>query len=87
VILWRWAAACPDEVAVEGYFGVLDNQGIIKGGETVSLSVAEALDAGHYRFTGDLECRFCGRYGFMVRVMPRHKDLGVIYEPGYLVWG
>ena len=49
--------------------------------------VAEALDAGHYRFTGDLECRFCGRYGFMVRVMPRHKDLGVIYEPGYLVWG
>ena len=83
----RLGAIDPDEVAVEGYFGVLDNQGIIKGGETVSLSVAEALDAGHYRFTGDLECRFCGRYGFMVRVMPRHKDLGVIYEPGYLVWG
>jgi glycogen phosphorylase len=77
----------PDEVAVEGYFGVLDNQGIIRGGETVILAVAEVLDAGRFRFAGDLECRFCGRYGFMVRVMPRHKELGVIYESGYMIWG
>jgi len=77
----------PDEVAVEGYFGVLDNQGIIRGGEIVPLAVAETLENGRYRFAGDLECRFCGRYGFMVRVMPRHKALGLIYEPGYLIWG
>lgn len=77
----------PDEVAVEGYFGVLDNQGIIRGGETVILAVAEVLDAGSFCFAGDLECRFCGRHGFMVRVMPRHKELGVIYESGYMVWG
>jgi starch phosphorylase len=76
-----------DEVAVEGYFGVLDNQGIIRGGEIVPLAVAETLENGRYRFAGELECRFCGRYGFMVRVMPRHKELGLIYEPGYLIWG
>jgi starch phosphorylase len=34
-----------------------------------------------------MECRFCGRHGFMLRVMPRHKTLGNIYEPGYLIWG
>lgn len=77
----------PEEVAVEGYFGVLDNQGVIRGGELVTLTVAEGLEAGRYRFSGELECRFCGRYGFMVRVMPRHKELGLIYEPGYMIWG
>lgn len=83
----RLGTILPDEVAVEGYFGVLDNQGIIRGGEIVPLSVSETLENGRYRFNGDLQCRFCGRYGFMVRVMPQHKELGLIYEPGYLVWG
>jgi len=77
----------PADVAVEGYFGVLDNQGTVRGGETVSLTVQESLEHGRYRYGGDLECRFCGRYGFMARVLPRHKELGLIYEPGYLIWG
>lgn len=77
----------PNEVAVEGYFGVLDNQGVVRGGEIVSLTVQESLEHGRYRFGGDLECRFCGRYGFMARLMPRHTELGLIYEPGYLIWG
>ena len=83
----RLGALSPDDVSVEGYFGVLDNQGVIRGGETVPLTVVESLENGYHRFSGDLECRFCGRYGFMVRIMPRHHELGVIYEPGYLVWG
>ncbi len=76
-----------DDVAVEGYFGVLDNQGVIRGGELVSLAASQSLGDGRHRFSGELECRFCGRYGFMVRVMPKHKELGLIYEPGYLLWG
>jgi len=76
-----------DEVAVEGYFGVLDSTGTIQGGETVSLNHAGALGNGVHQFSGQLECRFCGRHGFMLRVMPRHRLLGNIYEPGYLIWG
>jgi starch phosphorylase len=83
----RLGTLSSDDVIVEGYFGVLDNQGIIRGGEIVPLKVVESLENGYHRFSGDLECRFCGRYGFMVRIMPRHYELGVIYEPGYLVWG
>ncbi len=83
----RLGAVRPDEVAVEGYFGVLDNQGIIRGGEVLPMHLIETLDNGRYRFSGDMECRFCGRYGFMVRVIPKHTELGIIYEPGYLVWG
>jgi starch phosphorylase len=76
-----------DEVSVEGYFGVLDSTGNIQGGETVALEIKGALGNGVYEFGGVFECRFCGRHGFMLRVMPQHKTLGNIYEPGYLIWG
>ena len=76
-----------EDVAVEGYFGVLDSTGNIQGGETVFLKNAEPVGGGLYLFSGELECRFCGRHGFMLRVMPRHKVLGNVYEPGFLLWG
>ena len=76
-----------DEVSVEGYFGVLDSTGNIHGGETVPLGMVRDLGNGLFEFSAVLECRFCGRHGFMLRVMPRHKILGNCYEPGYLIWG
>ncbi|GAM08711.1 glycogen phosphorylase [Geobacter sp. OR-1] len=75
------------EVSVHAYFGVLDSRGNIIGGELVPLSDSEELGGGNYRFQGELECRFCGRHGFLVRVMPSHPELGQIYEPGLLRWG
>ncbi len=77
----------PGEVAVDVYFGVLDSRGSIVGGELVSLDAAADLGAGTYRFSGEIECRFCGRQGFMLRVMPNHPELGAVYEPGFLLWG
>jgi starch phosphorylase len=76
-----------DQVVVEVYFGVLDNQGTIHGGETVALRHESDLGSGQHRFSGVLECRFCGRYGLMARVLPHHPQVGAVYEPGYLVWG
>ena len=76
-----------DDVSVEGYFGVLDSTGTILGGETVPLKVTGLLDNAIYEFSAFLECRFCGRHGFMLRVAPHHTILGNIYEPGYLMWG
>jgi len=77
----------PEDVAVEGYFGVLDSTGNIQGGETVPLENVTPVGNGTYLFSGMIECRFCGRHGFMLRVMPRHKVLGNVYEPGFLLWG
>jgi starch phosphorylase len=76
-----------DEVSVEGYFGALDSTGNIQGGETVVLQMKNDLGGGLYEFGGLLECRFCGRHGFMLRIMPHHRVLGNVYEPGYLIWG
>jgi starch phosphorylase len=77
----------PGEVAVDVYFGVLDSRGSIIGGELVSLKSATDLGSGTYLFSGEIECRFCGRQGFMLRVMPKHSELGAVYEPGLLLWG
>ncbi len=74
------------EIAVEVYFGVLDSRGAIMGGEIVPLKpAADPEKAGHFK--GELECRFCGRHGFMLRVMPRHPELGTVYDPGLILWG
>jgi starch phosphorylase len=53
----------------------------------VALEMKNELGGGVYEFGGVFECRFCGRHGFMLRVMPKHKMLGNIYEPGCLIWG
>jgi starch phosphorylase len=74
-------------IAVHAYFGVLDSRGNIVGGELVPLSQAEQVDQGLYRFEGEMECRFCGRHGFLIRVMPKHHSLGPIYEQGLVIWG
>jgi starch phosphorylase len=77
----------PEQIAVEGYFGVLDSTGNIEGGETVPLLMQVDLGGGVYQFGGSFDCRFCGRHGFMLRIIPHHPVLGNIYEPGYLIWG
>jgi len=74
------------EIAVEVYFGVLDARGAIMGGEIVPLAAA-AGEERQVNFDGELECRFCGRHGFMLRVMPRHPELGTVYDPGLILWG
>ncbi|MCM2359411.1 MAG: glycosyltransferase family 1 protein [Geobacteraceae bacterium] len=75
------------EIAVDAYFGVLDSRGAIVGGELVPLEPAGEYGPGAHHFAGEIECRFSGRHGFMLRVMPKHPELGAIYEAGLLLWG
>ncbi|MBT0651593.1 glycosyltransferase family 1 protein [Geomobilimonas luticola] len=76
-----------EEMSVDAYFGVLDSRGAIVGGELIPLETVTPLGHGNYRLSGEMECRFCGRHGFLVRVMPKHPTFGSVYEPGLLVWG
>jgi starch phosphorylase len=77
----------PEDVAVDVYFGVLDSRGNIIGGELVPLRPSEKQGQNMYLFSGEIESRFCGRHGFLIRVMPRHARLGAVYEPGLILWG
>ncbi len=77
----------PGDIAVDVYFGILDSRGNIIGGELVRLEPSEEISRGMYLFTGEIESRFCGRHGFLIRVMPKHPVLGAVYEPGLILWG
>ncbi len=77
----------PDDISVNVYFGVLDSRGNIVGGEMVPIETFQKLDQGLYLFTGEIESRFSGRHGFLIRVMPKHSRLGAVYEPGLILWG
>lgn len=80
-------AIAPEQLAVELYCGVLDSRGNIIGGELLPLAHAGQSAEGNQLFAGEIECRFCGRYGFMVRVMPCHTELGPVYDQGLMLWG
>lgn len=76
-----------DHIAIEAYFGVLDSRGSIVGGELVPLAPVQEIGKGLHLFSGEIECRFSGRHGFLVRAMPCHPASGVAYEPGLILWG
>ena len=38
-------------------------------------------------FKGKIRCQNSGHYGYTVRVLPHHANLGNAYEPGLVCWG
>jgi hypothetical protein len=38
-------------------------------------------------FKGKIRCNSSGHYGYTVRVLPHHANLGNSYEPGLVCWG
>jgi glycogen phosphorylase len=77
----------PDDVQVQLFHGVLDNQGEIPNPSAVAMSHNGAHEGSTWVFSGTIPCRSSGQHGFAVRVLPRHGDLSNPFEPGLIVWG
>jgi glycogen phosphorylase len=77
----------PEDVEVQLFHGIVDNQGDIPAPSTVSMSHNGALDGGRWVFTGTVQCRTTGQHGFAVRVLPRHQELSNPFAPGLISWG
>jgi starch phosphorylase len=75
----------PKDVAVQLYYGPLDTKGEIIKGEVVTMECVESNEDG-YVFLGSIPCRASGRYGYALRILPHHEDLGNPYEPGLILW-
>jgi starch phosphorylase len=76
-----------DDVAVQLIFGPVGPNDEITAPTVVTMDlVGEGPGAGTYRYV----CTFCaeqaGRYGFTVRVIPAHGDLGTPVEMGRAAW-
>ena len=80
-------ALSPDDVQVQLFHGVLDNQGEIPIPATAPMSHNGAHEGSAWVFSGTIPCRSSGQHGFAVRVLPKHGDLANPFEPGLVVWG
>jgi starch phosphorylase len=79
-------ALTPEDVSVELYYGPLDPQRHITGGDTAAMACEESLGEGTHLFAGTLSSRTSGRYGYTLRILPRHPDLVRPSEPGLIHW-
>ncbi|MRR54749.1 MAG: glycosyltransferase family 1 protein [Deltaproteobacteria bacterium] len=75
-----------DELSVKVYFGNLNAQDTIIDGEFAPLHPVEQVGTDLHRFSGEIECRSCGRQAFVIQVMPKHPQIGAVYEQGLILW-
>jgi len=83
----RLGPISPDDVAVEAYYGPVNADGDITGGQAVRLRFVSSEGNGEHWFEGAIPCRLSGRNGYAVRVVPCHEDLADRYDQGLVVWG
>ncbi len=76
----------PKDVTVQLYYGPLDTRGEVPKGEVIPMEWVEFNGDGSHVFAGSIPCRTSGRYGYALRVLPHHEDLGNPYEPGLILW-
>src|SRR5690606_1257708 len=79
-------ALSADDVDVQLIHGPVGQSDELTSREVVSMSVAGPAEDGHVRYAGEFETRHAGRYGFTVRVVPRHPDLASSAEMGLAAW-
>jgi starch phosphorylase len=77
----------PDDVEVQLFHGVVDSLGDIPNPRTVAMSHNGAHEGSVWHFHGTIPCRSSGQHGYAVRVLPRHRNLANLFEPGLVCWG
>ena len=63
-----------DDVDVQLIHGPVGQADELTSRSIVSMAPAGPADDAHHRYTGSLETEHAGRYGFTLRVVPRHPD-------------
>jgi starch phosphorylase len=78
----------PEDVEVQLFHGLVDSFGEIPQPRSVTMSHNGAPSgSGSWIFSGTIPCRTSGQHGYAVRVLPKHKDLSNLFEPGLVCWG
>jgi starch phosphorylase len=76
----------PDDVDVQLVHGPVGQGDELTSNTIVSMTPAGPADDDHARYTGSVRTDHAGRYGFTVRVVPRHPDLVGPAEMGLAAW-
>ncbi|MEW6719343.1 MAG: alpha-glucan family phosphorylase [Thermodesulfobacteriota bacterium] len=81
----RLGGLSPEDVSVEVRHGAYTAAGEIRDGVIVTAA-HERREGDEEIYRAEVPCKISGRYGFAVRVVPRHKDLVDPYTPLLLTW-
>ncbi len=83
----RLGGLVPEDVSVELYYGLIDENGEIADGEHLPMQLAgEMEDDGSYRYSADLYLTSGGEYGYQFRVFPSHPLLTDKFELRLVKW-
>jgi starch phosphorylase len=77
----------PEDVEVQLFHGIIDNAGEVPQPSTVAMCSNGEHNGSLWLFKGKIRCESSGHYGYAVRVLPHHKNLGNPFEPGLVCWG
>jgi starch phosphorylase len=77
----------PDDVDVQLFHGAVDIRGELLDGAPLPMKLLNRDGDGTYVYAGELAPRQSGRYGYSVRVLPRHEDLSNPFDFAPVRWG
>ncbi|MBI5441898.1 MAG: alpha-glucan family phosphorylase [Deltaproteobacteria bacterium] len=76
----------PKDIQVELYYGPLDAFGGLSEPKKRALRYEASRDQGVHEFAGEVPCERSGKYGYSLRVLPRHPNLTSPWELGLVAW-
>ncbi len=82
----RLGGLMPDEVEVQIYSGPLDGDYNITESATTRMEPAGPPSEGVYDYRGSIPCDDSGLFGYLVRVMPRHRDMSRKFALDMMRW-
>jgi starch phosphorylase len=75
----------PEDITVDLYYGPLDAWGSLQYSTITPMHPSSGRN-GHYSYTGTIPCEATGRFGFRVRILPRHKLMASPYSLHVIHW-
>ncbi|MFT3787728.1 MAG: alpha-glucan family phosphorylase [Tepidisphaeraceae bacterium] len=76
----------PEQVRLQLFCGAVNSERKIDVANTIEMQHSRVVADGRHIYTGKLDCRTSGRYGFALRAIPGVSDMATPFEPGLILW-
>ena len=77
----------PDDVAIQIYYGKIDDRYETNANNFVVMNFIESGDERNiHKFSGEINCKKTGNFGFTLRILPKHELLHNPFELNLIHW-
>ncbi len=84
--LVRLGPLSPTDVSVQAYYGHIDDAGNLFDANDVMMNHVEDRGKSSHMFEVKIPCEDTGRFGYTVRILPRHSNLVNPVDTGLICW-